>query len=380
MNQTPSSLYIHIPFCAQKCAYCDFVSFAAKPDFRMEYMKCLTKELQMIGTKYDKPILKTIFVGGGTPSLLTVEEIEMLGQVVHENFDMTGIEEFSIEANPGTLVNEALFKWRSIGVNRISMGVQSMNDVLLKKLGRIHTSEVVRSSFATLRECDFDNINLDIMFGLPDQTYEDMMDTVEKIIELGPEHVSAYSLKIEEGTPFDRLVDEEKIHLPDEDEDRKMYHGLVKRLSEAGYGQYEISNFAKEGLPCNHNLVYWKGQPYFAAGMAAHGYVDGVRIGNHMDFESYKTDIQDGKFPEATREVIDQDDAAFEYIMLGLRLNEGVDVVEYNSLYKRDIEKDFKSVIKMQVESGALEIVAGFMRLTEYGRDIANVVIAEFLD
>lgn len=246
-KNTKTSLYIHIPFfCAQKCAYCDFVSFAADHDFRSQYMNALCKELKIIGETFNRPALRTIFIGGGTPSLLNTEEIKLLGNSINSAFKLDSIEEFSIEANPGTVDMESLGQWKEIGVNRISMGVQSMNDELLKKLGRIHSAKVVKDSFEILRRSGFDNINLDIMFGLPDQTAENMNQTIDDILELGPEHISAYSLKVEEGTPFDRLVDSGNLTLPTEDEDREMYHGLIHKLAKAGYGQYEISNFAKK--------------------------------------------------------------------------------------------------------------------------------------
>lgn len=380
MKEKASSLYIHIPFCAQKCAYCDFVSFAADFNFRKDYLLALCMELKMIGEKHDRPALRTIFVGGGTPSLLNVEEIELLGKALNQAFVMAEVDEFSIEANPGTVETESLGAWRSIGVNRISMGVQSMNDNLLKKLGRIHTSEVVRDSFRVLRESGFDNINLDIMFGLPDQTVEDMHQTVDEILELGPEHISAYSLKVEEGTPFDRLVDSGNLTLPSEEEDREMYHGLIESLAKAGYAQYEISNFAKDGRACKHNLVYWKGKEYYAAGMAAHGYVDGIREGNFIDWLFYKEALEKGERPIMTEEPISVEDAAFEYIMLGLRLNDGVDLEEYKVKFGNDLEEQYESVISEQLMNNSIAIEDGFMRLTEYGMDIANSVIAEFME
>ncbi len=376
---TPSSLYIHIPFCAQKCAYCDFISFAADQNFRKKYMNALCKELEMVGSQHNRPSLKTIFVGGGTPSLLSVEEIEQLGHAIHGNFDLKEIIEFSIEANPGTLVDEALFKWREIGVNRVSMGVQSMNDQLLIKLGRIHTSKVVMDSFNKLRACGFDNINLDIMFGLPSQTYEDMMQTVDQVIKLGPEHFSAYSLKVEEGTPFDKMVEKELLVLPTEEEDRKMYHGLISKLKSVGYEQYEISNFSKRGKMCQHNLVYWRGESYFATGMAAHGYVNSVRVGNHSSWDKYSESIQAGKLPVESEETIDLSEAAFEFIMLGLRLNQGVDLNLYQERFTSDLLIEFADVIKEQIEQKTIIVRDGFMKLTEYGRDIANHVISEFI-
>lgn len=397
MANQPTSLYIHIPFCAQKCAYCDFVSFRSDPAFRSAYMNTLCKEIALYGisaendaqlendtqsgneTYAKKRILHTIFIGGGTPSLLTKDEIEQLGSALNRVFELAEIEEFTIEANPGTLDEDKLKAWKRLGVNRISMGVQSMDDILLKKLGRIHTASEARQSYTLLRQLGFDNINLDIMFGLPGQTIENLLQTLDKIIELGPEHISAYSLKIEEGTPFDALYSKGLIEVPSEDTERQMYHALIHKLASAGYNQYEISNFSKPGKTCAHNLVYWKGAPYYAFGLAAHGYVDGVRTGNYADWPSYKAQVEVGKKPIESRESISEAEAAFEYIMLGLRLNEGVDLKAYEEQFGMSILESYKMVIEKQTQQNTLIIEKGYMKLTGYGMDIANVVIAEFM-
>lgn len=333
----------------------------------------------MIGAEHHKPALKTIFIGGGTPSLLTVEEIKMLGKNINRYFDVSALEEFSFEANPGTVQPETLKTWREIGANRISMGVQSMNNQLLGTLGRIHTSDIVESSFRIIRESGFDNVNLDIMFGLPNQTVEDMLSTVDAVLELEPEHISAYSLKIEEGTAFDKLVDTGNLTLPSEDEDRAMYHGLIEKLSEAGLKQYEISNFSKQDHACKHNLVYWRGEEYFAAGMSAHGYVNGVRQGNFIDWLTYKEYLDKEERPIMSEEEIDKDDAAFEFIMLGLRLSEGIDLKLYEERFGKSFEEEFEDVIRTHLHQGLIEIESGFIYLTDRGRDTANSVIVDYM-
>ncbi len=379
MKEKATSLYIHIPFCAQKCAYCDFVSFRTDDAFRAAYMTALCKELEIIGEIDAKPGLKTIFVGGGTPSLLSVPEIEKLSQRLNGSFDMRQVVEFSIEANPGTLNQEKLLAWQKAGVNRVSMGVQSMDDQMLKTLGRIHSSATARQSFELLRNTGFDNINLDVMFGLPGQTEENLLQTLDEIIALNPEHISAYSLKIEDGTPFDKLYSKGLIEMPSEEEDREMYHSLVRKLRQAGYRQYEISNFAKPSRACKHNLVYWKGEPYYAAGLAAHGYTKGVRTGNYAEWDKYQAALNAGDLPVESQETISDSEAAFEYIMLGLRLNEGVDLKAYRSKFKEDLLKQYAEVIASQVQQGTLIVESDFLRLSQYGMDIANTVIAEFL-
>ncbi len=379
MENQPTSLYIHIPFCAQKCAYCDFVSFRTDPAFRSAYMNTLCDEIALYDTEAEKRILHTIFIGGGTPSLLTKAEIDQLGKALKQVFELGDMKEFTIEANPGTLDEEKLRAWKKIGVNRISMGVQSMDDALLKKLGRIHTANEARQSFEMLRALGFENINLDIMFGLPDQTVENLLETLSEIIELGPEHISAYSLKIEEGTPFDALYSKGLIEIPSEGTEREMYHALITKLASAGYRQYEISNFSKAGKSCIHNLVYWKGAPYYAFGLAAHGYVDGVRTGNFADWAAYKAKVDAGERPIESKEEISEADAAFEYIMLGLRLNEGVDLHEYKEKFGMDLLEIYKSVLEKQMQQKTLIVEEGYMKLTAYGMDIANHVIAEFM-
>lgn len=376
----PESLYIHIPFCAQKCAYCDFVSFTCDKDFRQIYMETLCKELDLIGLQKNKPHIKTIFIGGGTPSLLSIREIQMLGACLQRNFNLDGLLEFTIESNPGTVEGEKLMKWRQIGVDRVSMGVQSMNDDLLKKLGRIHSAQVARESFHIIRSSGIENINLDLMFGLPDQTIEDLKETLDEVLALGPDHISAYSLKIEEDTPFERMLDKKELRLPSEEEDREMYHFLIEALKDKGFKHYEISNFALEGKACKHNLVYWKGAPYFAAGLAAHGYVDGVREGNHTDFAKYKEAVEKGQKPVQTRELISCEEAAFEYIMLGLRLSEGVDLRDFQNQFGYKMQDRFKDVIQRQLDQGLVRLTDDYLALTAYGLDVSNQVMADYMD
>ncbi len=290
------------------------------------------------------------------------------------------LDEFTIESNPGTVELESLKCWRSIGVNRVSMGVQSMNDDLLKKLGRIHTAQEAKESFDIIRKSGITNINLDLMFGLPDQTLEDLKETLDEVLSLSPDHISAYSLKIEEDTPFEKMLDKKELRLPSEEEDRAMYHFLINRLKQAGFQQYEISNFARPDKACRHNLVYWKGAPYFAAGLAAHGYVNNCREGNYADFEAYRKAVEAGKKPVETREFITEEEAAFEYIMLGLRLSQGVDLKAFEKRFSYKMQDKFQDVIKTQVDKGLVTLKDDHLTLTSYGLDVSNQVMADYLD
>lgn len=379
-SKSIKSLYIHIPFCEQKCGYCDFLSFSTDKEFRKLYMETLFLELEHLGKTQNKPLLETIFIGGGTPSLLTEKQIDALGLQLNRWFDIKKIEEFSIEVNPETIDSEKAMAWKHIGVNRISMGIQSSNDNTLKDLGRIHTWHKARNSYLLLRQAGFQNINVDVMFGLPHQNFADWQKTIDDILSLEPDHVSAYGLTVEQGTPFEKLYEKGLLNLPQEEEERKMYHHLVKRLNQEGVFQYELSNFARKNRACRHNLVYWSGQEYYAVGMGAHSYVSGVRQANHTDFSLYKKAIDEGLFPVKNTEVLSEKDKAFEAIMLGLRLNEGVFFHAFEKRFGYRIEDKWASEIKSFIDTGALQKSKTALTLTDYGRDIANTVMAAFLD
>ncbi|MGL5575125.1 MAG: radical SAM family heme chaperone HemW, partial [Sarcina sp.] len=263
------SLYIHIPFCDQKCHYCDFPSFAGKGDLKDRYIDSLIKEInQNINGYINGYIIDTIFIGGGTPSSLSAAQLEKLLINVN-NFEFANDIEFTVECNPGSITKEKLNVMKKYGVNRLSMGLQAVQNTLLKDLGRIHSYEVFKENFALARECGFENINVDLMFGLPKQKVSEWKESLAMICSLNPEHISAYSLIIEEGTRFNKLYEADKLKLPTEDEEREMYHLAKETLLKNGFSQYEISNYSKEGFECRHNIAYWKMNNWLGLGSAA---------------------------------------------------------------------------------------------------------------
>ncbi len=346
-------IYIHIPFCVKKCLYCDFCSVSDK-SLQSDYIKALVKEIQLNkGCTVD-----TVFIGGGTPTVLGAGLLEVIN-AVQESFTLTDNCEFTVEANPGTVTQELLEKMKKAGVNRLSLGVQSFNDNELKALGRIHTAQEARDAFMMARKAGFDNINIDIMLSTPEQTMESVKHTLSVVRELDCEHVSAYSLIIEEGTPFYNM----ELNLPDEDTEREIYHYTADFLESIGLKRYEISNFAKTGRACRHNAKYWECEEYLGFGAAAYSYDENYRYGNTDSIEDYVT----GK-REVYREHINEEEQLKEKYMLGLRMSKGV---KYNEKFDQKIEK--------LINDGLLCKDNGYVKLTDKGFDLGNLVFMEFV-
>ena len=279
------ALYIHIPFCKSKCSYCDFLSFADKDEKIEDYINALLTELKLYKDKLSNYQIKTIFIGGGTPTNINAVYIEKILNYINKNYNVENLEEVSIESNPGTLNKEKIKTYIRAGINRVSLGVQSLNDDILSSIGRIHTSKDFYNSFKLLREMGIKNINVDLMFGLPSQSMEDVVYSLEKMIDLGVEHISYYGLILEEGTKLYDLYEKDKIVLPTEEKERQMYHNIVRILDNNGYNHYEISNFSMPGYECKHNLVYWDINPYLGIGLNSHSNTDGKRFSNTIDIE-----------------------------------------------------------------------------------------------
>lgn len=346
-------IYIHIPFCVKKCLYCDFCSTADKA-LREDYVRALTDEIKASsGICAD-----TVFIGGGTPTVLGDRLIDII-DTVRANMKLAEDCEFTVEANPGTVTKELLKKMKNSGVNRLSIGVQSFNDNELKALGRIHTAKEAEEAFFMAREAGFDNINLDIMLSTPFQTIESIRNTLNVIAKLNPEHVSAYSLIIEEGTSFYDM----KPELPDEDTEREIYYQTVAFLKSLGLERYEVSNFAKKGFESRHNIKYWTGREYLGFGCAAASYANNCRYTNTNDIKAYVCGVR-----EAEKEFIDEVEQLKEKFLLGLRMSRGV---EYNG--------EFEEKIKRLGKDGLVEIADGYVRLTEKGFDLGNLVFMEFV-
>ena len=372
------SLYIHIPFCAQKCLYCDFPSFARKDHLRKAYIEALNKEIISLREKYNNLEINTIFIGGGTPSVLEADELECLLKEVAK-LNMAKDIEYSMECNPGNLTEEKLKVMKKYGVNRISMGLQAKQDNLLKGLGRIHNYKTFKENFLLAKKVGFNNINVDLMFGLPNQRLNEWEETLREIISLDPAHISAYSLIIEEGTAFYNLYENDKLKLPTEEEERKMYHLAKKILEENGFNQYEISNYAKEGKECRHNLAYWNMDNWIGVGSAAASYINGKRIKNISSVEEYINSINEKR--EAVEEIINnsKNDNMEEFMFMGLRKINGIDENEFKKRFSMNINDVYGEILNKYIDEGLLIRDSGRIFLSEKGIEISNIIMADFL-
>ena len=372
------SLYIHIPFCAQKCLYCDFPSFARKDHLRKAYIEALNKEIISLREKHNNLEINTIFIGGGTPSVLEADELECLLKEVAK-LNMAKYIEYSMECNPGNLTEEKLEVMKKYGVNRISMGLQAKQDNLLKGLGRIHNYKTFKENFLLAKKVGFNNINVDLMFGLPNQRLNEWEETLREIISLEPAHISAYSLIIEEGTAFYNLYENDKLKLPTEEEERKMYHLAKKILEENGFNQYEISNYAKEGKECRHNLAYWNMDNWIGVGSAAASYINGKRIKNISSVEEYINSINEKG--EAVEEIINnsKNDNMEEFMFMGLRKINGIDENEFKNRFSMNINDVYGEILNKYIDEGLLIRESGRIFLSEKGIEISNIIMADFL-
>ncbi|MBO3367350.1 radical SAM family heme chaperone HemW [Clostridium perfringens] len=372
------SLYIHIPFCAQKCLYCDFPSFARKDHLRKAYIEALNKEIISLREKHNNLEINTIFIGGGTPSVLEADELECLLKEVAK-LNMAKDIEYSMECNPGNLTEEKLEVMKKYGVNRISMGLQAKQDNLLKGLGRIHNYKTFKENFLLAKKVGFNNINVDLMFGLPNQRLNEWEETLREIISLEPAHISAYSLIIEEGTAFYNLYENDKLKLPTEEEERKMYHLAKKILEENGFNQYEISNYAKEGKECRHNLAYWNMDNWIGVGSAAASYINGKRIKNISSVEGYINSINEKG--EAVEEIINnsKNDNMEEFMFMGLRKINGIDENEFKNRFSMNINDVYGEILNKYIGEGLLIRGSGRIFLSEKGIEISNIIMADFL-
>ncbi|WP_018130366.1 radical SAM family heme chaperone HemW [Effusibacillus pohliae] len=375
----PSSLYIHIPFCASKCYYCDFNSYVSTGEVMDRYLDALDKEIELLAGELPWRPLETVFFGGGTPTMFDVRQTERMMQILHRHFRLAEGAEVSVEANPGTVTPEKLRVLREGGANRLSFGVQSFNDSILKKLGRLHDTLTVYHSYEKARQAGFSSINLDLMFGLPGQTVEIFADSLRRVLELQPEHISAYSLKVEEGTPFAIWQEKGKLHLPPEEDDLAMYRLLIDTLAAHGYGMYEISNFAKKGHVCQHNQVYWRNEPYLAAGAGAHGYVNNVRYVNLSSVPEYTDVCLSGLRPVAGQETIPEPIQREDTMILGLRMIRGVEYSRFRERHGVEMGDVFGGVIEECVKKRLLVADQVGVRLSRQALPIANEVFAAFL-
>lgn len=374
-----AGIYIHIPFCKQKCLYCDFVSGQGCDADMEEYQSALMNEIESTDIKEE---VDSIFFGGGTPSVYPVKYIEEILGLIKSKWKISRECEITIEVNPGTVDLEKLNKYKAAGINRISMGLQSANDNELKKLGRIHNYSDFVVSYENVRKVGFDNVNIDLMSAIPGQTLDSYKETLKKVVEMKPEHISSYSLIVEEGTPFFEWYGEDgekQAELPDEDIEREMYYFTKQYLEKSGYERYEISNYAKKGYECRHNIKYWERKNYYGFGVAAASLVNNVRYTNISDKKIY---IQNKGNISKIREdidVIDKVEQMEEYMFLGLRKIKGVSIMEFFNIFNVDINEVYKDVVKKHLEKGLCTIEGDYLRLTERGIDISNFVMSDYI-
>lgn len=394
-NKEELSLYIHIPFCVRKCGYCDFLSAPADEKARDRYVQALLMEIERYqGTETADRKIKTLYIGGGTPSILSVNQLDCIIQKIKCTFNFCDDIEASMEMNPGTASKEKCRALYQMGINRLSIGLQSTNDKELKTLGRIHSYEDFINTYTWCREAGFQNINVDLMAALPYQTVESYTTGLRKIIHLAPEHISAYSLILEEGTPFYQKYNSGCYPLPDEEQERLMYRETEQILSQAGYERYEISNYAKKGYACRHNLVYWQGGDYLGLGLGSSSYMDGVRFHNTTDFNTY---VNQGAYVE-DREELSVQAKMEEFMFLGLRVMAGVSGTEFEKRFGKTMEDVYGDILRKHEEEGLLQIERKEDRkeavaaepakgktniekvmLTTKGVDVSNYVFADFL-
>ena len=373
------AMYIHIPFCISKCYYCDFNSYSDKNEYILDYIKHVNNELKMYSKIVSKYKIKTIFIGGGTPSSIKASYIYEILKNIYKNFNVSDIIEVSIELNPKTVDDEKLKTYKEIGINRISIGCQSLQDKILKSIGRVHTSSDFHKTYELIIKHGFSNINVDLMFGLPEQSTNDVLSTLSDITSLEVNHISLYSLIIEEGTKFYNWYNNSKIKLPEEDEERNMYHQSIDYLKDQGYNHYEISNFAKSGFECEHNLFYWQLKPYIGIGLGAHSNIGGKRFWNYGDFESYFVNIRDGMLPISGEEVINTEMEMAEFLILGLRLIKGISKKEFYQRFNISVDDVYGEVLKTHRESGLLYIDEEYIKFTSKGLDLANLIFVDLI-
>lgn len=369
------SLYIHIPFCKQKCFYCDFPSYARIDHLREDYVKALCKEIKEKNITHN---IKSIFIGGGTPSYLSSKDLKILLETI-KTLNLDENIEFTIECNPGTVDEEKLIVMKEGGINRISMGLQAVQNSLLKEIGRIHSYKTFEENFKLARKVGFDNINVDLMFGLPNQKLEEWKESLELITNLGADHISAYSLIVEEGTPFYKLWERNKLILPSEEDEREMYKITKEILNNSGYEQYEISNYAKNGKECFHNKVYWKLEEYIGLGSASSSYYEGKRIKHIEDVTEYIERINSNQ--SVIQEIIENsiEDNMEEFMFMGLRLIEGIKIEEFNRKFGINILDIYKESVENNIKKELLVIENGYIKLTEKGIELSNSVMSDFI-
>ena len=373
-RRIPLELYVHIPFCVRKCQYCDFLSGPSDEETKDRYIEALLKEIRAAEHTEDYEIV-SVFIGGGTPSALKAEAIASIMRTLQEQFFFCEDAEVTIEANPGTVDPEKLTIYRNVGINRLSLGLQSTDAEELKLLGRIHSYEEFLKSYEWAREAGFSNINIDLMFAIPGQTGEAWRQHLYQVAELNPEHISAYSLIIEEGTPFA----EQNLDLPDEDTEYQMYEDTAEILERYGYRQYEISNYAKQGYMCRHNAGYWQRREYLGFGLGASSLYGGMRFSNTHQMQEY---LKESRNPDQIRQdvtVLSRNERIEEFMFLGLRMTEGISEKKFEENFNVRLMDIYGDILQKYEETGFMEHIETKWRLTRKGIHVSNHILADFL-
>ncbi len=379
MSKKELGIYIHIPFCKQKCYYCDFVSFANRTNCVKEYIESLIKEIE--NYKLEEYIVTTIYIGGGTPSYIESKYIEKIINKIKEKFEIDNQCEITIEVNPGTVTKQKLEKYKESGINRISIGLQTIDNNLLKQIGRIHTYEEFIKTYKDAQIVGLKNINIDLIIGIPNQKLEDIEKEIKEVIKLNPNHISTYSLIVEEGTILEQKIQKKEYKLPSEEVEREMYWYIKKELEKNGYIHYEISNFSKKDKMSKHNKNCWEQKEYIGLGVAAHSYIDNIRYSNIEDIEKYISNIKSKNFQKNViiQERQTAEDKKKEYMLLGLRKIEGVSIREFKNKFNENPLFKFKEELEKLKKDKLIEIQKDKIKLTNEGIDLANIVWEEFV-
>lgn len=372
-------LYIHVPFCTSKCNYCDFNSYPEMLYLSPNYFKALSKEMALYSKELQDTTIDTIFIGGGTPSVVDSAFITQTMEHCRECFNVSETCEITIESNPGTITAEKLCAYKNSGINRISIGLQAYQQNLLTFLGRRHSSQDFINSIELAQKAGFQNINADIIFGIPGQTMDNWKETLNAVTGINVTHISAYSLKIEEGTRFGTMLEHGELSPVDDELDREMYHYACDFLENNGYVHYELSNFAKPGYECRHNLIYWKCIDYMGVGAGAHSYIDNYRFSNEYRIDRYIEDVLSGKKPVGEKVFVDINDKMSEFMFLGLRLVKGVSNSDFSRIFQQDMFQKYDKSFETLKQKGLLEINNDNVRLTKLGLDLANQAFMEFI-
>lgn len=372
-------VYIHIPFCMQKCLYCDFPSYTHFASLYNRYIAALCREIADKGGFFSDYAVDSIYIGGGTPTVLAVEQLIRIIDCLRAYFTIVSDAEISIEANPGTINIEKLLQLKTSGINRISIGIQSFHDRTLQQIGRIHTATEAVAAVKMANVAGFENISIDLMYGLPEQTFADVETTLAQAITLPVRHISFYGLKVEEGTAFAEKQKFGLLRLPDEEVEEAMYDRVCYFLPRNRFLRYEVSNFAMPGGECRHNLKYWRYQPYIGFGAAAYSFIDGTRSGNTVDVEEYISCIEQGVSSHTFEENVDDATAMAEFSFLALRTVAGLDTSVFHARFQQDFSTIYRDVLPELCAKNLLEIKGPVVFLTETGMKYGNRVFASFL-